>query len=548
MTKSGLLPIVLSAFAAACAGKPARAPSPSSSPPRSAAPGPSWFQQGDQATAEGNVFVCQGDGPSEDAALAAAHAVCNDKVCKLCGVEVESVVQTTETLKGVEMKRKVVERCRRFRKGEPKIVHKSSDCGPAGCVTWLSVMFSKEDEQKECAAYASEHFADPAECQRLIETFRKMTGQTAASFHTRAKLLDDAMIACKDIDVRPTPMVAALHEQLLAGMDAFESRGDRHGVAAYLYRCRPLRQQIKETPTLVGRIQLVRDYVHDRALVFDVIEALRAKDLDSVAGVARLLAAFRAAPVGERYGTPDVHFAGFLTLRDLRADLSPINQFFRDSYRPESLYHSPGIPLAGLFAKDRRVDETEWRYIFKLHTSHSCPVCVLYLLDAPDHGGAKLRDDRFFTFLNYEMAHARKSQNRRDILASSLPRDPQFMLHLRQILPPELRALLDWDFFAKRCDKAADDDDLAVVRALLPLLSASLTETPAAKVTPAYCVALPERLTYLRRKGAGLPRVDGQICACLAGPLANEGTRVFVNKSALYDLALAKALPCVQPK
>lgn len=52
--------------------------------------------------------MCQGEGPTDDAALAAAHGICNDKVCRLCGVEVESVVQTKETLKGVVMKRKVV--------------------------------------------------------------------------------------------------------------------------------------------------------------------------------------------------------------------------------------------------------------------------------------------------------------------------------------------------------------------------------------------------------------------------------------------------------
>src|SRR5450432_2725464 len=102
--------------AAACASAPADKPAGTARPaPMSASGGPAWAQTGDQASADGNIFVCQGEGATEEAALAAAHAICNDKVCKLCGVEVESVVQTTETLKGVSMQRKVVERCRRFR-------------------------------------------------------------------------------------------------------------------------------------------------------------------------------------------------------------------------------------------------------------------------------------------------------------------------------------------------------------------------------------------------------------------------------------------------
>ena len=111
--------------------------------PASASAGPTWAQAGDRTSAEGSIFVCEGEGPTEEAALAAAQAICNDKVCKLCGVEVESVVQTTETLKGVSMQRKVVERCRRFRKGEPKVRQKTTDCGAQGCATWLSMQVSR---------------------------------------------------------------------------------------------------------------------------------------------------------------------------------------------------------------------------------------------------------------------------------------------------------------------------------------------------------------------------------------------------------------------
>jgi len=559
---------------AACASAPADKPAGTARPaPMSASGGPAWAQTGDQAGADGNIFVCRGEGATEEAALAAAHAICNDKVCKLCGVEVESVVQTTETLKGVSMQRKVVERCRRFRKGEPKVRQKSTDCGPQGCVTWLSVAFSKDDEKSECSAYASEHFADPAECQRLIDAFRATKERTAASFRQRTQLLDDAMAACKDIDVRPTPLVDALHEKLYAGMDAFEFTPDRQqarleepffdttwyhsreemmrerrAADAYLTTYAPLRQQIRETPTLVDRIKLARDYVYNRALVFDVIEAAVSDNLDSSAGIARLLAALRAAPPGAQYGSLDVHFAGLYSLEKVRADIGGITQFYRQAYSPESLTWEKGIPLANLFAKDHKIDEVEWKYIFDLHKKNHCPVCVLELLETADHGGAKIRDARFFAVLDHDLSKTRRPEDRKRTVAELIPRDPQFTLHIRTLLPKDLQPALDWDFFVRRLDEAEEADDLAMVRQILPLLGATLAATENA----GGCNGLADRLGLLSKKaalaGAAPPSVDDQICACLTGPMAKEGTRNLVNKSELYDYALGRRLPCVQSK
>lgn len=542
--------------------------------PASAGPGPAWAQAGDRSTADGNLFVCQGDGPTEEAALAAAQAICNDKVCKLCGVEVESVVQTTETLKGVSMQRKVVERCRRFRKGEPKVRQKTTDCGAQGCATWLSVEFSKEDEKNECSAYAAEHFADPAECQRLIEAFRTTPGRSAASFRQRAQLLDDALAACKDIDVRPTPLVDALQQKLIAGMEVFEftpakqqarleepffdttwyhSREemmrDRRASDAYLTTYGPLVEQINETPTLTDRIKLVRDYVFNRSQVFDVVEAAEADLLDSAAGVARLLAALRAAPPGAQYGSPDVHFAGLYRLEKIRADIAGIEQFYRQAYPPASLNWERGIPLANLFAKDHRVDEVEWKYIFDLHRAHPCVVCVLKLLGTADHGGGQLRDARFFAVLDHDLPLARRPQDRKRTVAELIPRDPQYTLHLRPLLPKDLQAALDWEFFDRRLDEAEAADDLVAARQILPLLAATVSSEELGMST---CAGLGDRLALLDRQaalvGAPPPALDERICACLTGPMAREGTRVLSNKSQLYDYALGRRLPCVQSR
>ncbi len=553
---------------AACGGAPARPAGSSSS-----SGGPGWARGGDRSDSDGSVFVCEGEGSTEDAARTAAQGVCNDKVCKLCGVEVESVVQTTETLKGIEMQRSVVERCRRVRRGDPQVLHKSIDCGPGGCVAWLSVAFSKEDEKRECSSYTAEHFADPAECRRTIEAFRTTPGRDAASFRARARLLDDALAACKYIDVRPTPLVDSLHEQLFAGMDEFEftpgkqqerreqpffettwyhSRtdmmNDRRAADAYLTTYEPLRQRIRETPTLVGRIALVRDYVRDRSTVFDVVEATEASDLDSKTGVARLLAALEASPLGGHYGSVDVHFGSLYALADVHVDLSAVTRFYTASYPPEALSWAQGIPLTTLLAKDGKIDEADWSYVFTLHTKNDCGVCVLKLLDTTDHGGPAVRDARYLAFLRAGLAKARSPRDRLRFVAEYMPHDPAYMLHATTLLPPDLKPALDWDFYLRRLEVASAADDAAAVSQILPLLGASLGATPASTVSEPYCDSLGDRLQVLASKGGTFPSVGDQVCACLTGPMAGQGTRSLVNKSTLYDEALARSLPCVRPE
>ena len=100
----------------------------------------------------------------------------------------------------------------------------------------------------------------------------------------------------------------ALDEKLKAGLDTFEykpsgqyredSYDSRPFWAWYLTTDHELRQQIAESKTLLARFQLARDYLRSRALVFDVIEAVRAADWDTPAGIARLAAAMEKAPTG----------------------------------------------------------------------------------------------------------------------------------------------------------------------------------------------------------------------------------------------------------
>ncbi len=309
---------------------------------------PDWAREPDRADAKGHTFVCHGQGATEAEAQAAAAAICNDKICRVCGVEVESTLKAVETLKGVEVRRTVVERCRRVRRGDTPPRYKSAECGPKGCQVWLMVYYSKADEEAECPRYAAEKFDDPVACERAVEEFGQVTGRTAEAFRRRRDLLDEALAACARIDVRPTPALTAMHTWLVRGLDTFEyteaeqnkhSAGLRRGYAyewrgldrplwgRFLDVAKEVHDQLEVEKTFIGKLRLVRDLVHDKTLIFSIYDALALPDLDTSAGIARLLAAMEALPVGQRYGVKYfIHFHAIETLaaRKVKSDTTAI--------------------------------------------------------------------------------------------------------------------------------------------------------------------------------------------------------------------------------
>jgi hypothetical protein len=108
----------------------------------SATGGPAWATEPDRTEHGGNVFSCEAAGASEEEAFAAAKQLCSDKLCKLCGVKIESRVEVKETFKGVDMQCKVVERCTRARTREMEIRYRQSSCGPEGCRSWVQTFYS----------------------------------------------------------------------------------------------------------------------------------------------------------------------------------------------------------------------------------------------------------------------------------------------------------------------------------------------------------------------------------------------------------------------
>lgn len=488
---------------------------------------PSWANKPDASDASGRTFVCEGRGKTEAEALGAAHGICNDKICKVCGVEVESIVETKETLSGVDFQRKVIERCRRVRQGEARVERKSSDCEPEGCTAWIQIRFTKEDERRECATYAKEDFADPAACEKDIDLFARVEGRTADSFRRRAALLGAALGHCEKIDVRPTPALLALDNKLAHGMDAFEypPGPERQFPAAFLTTPAPLRRQISESKLLSERLGLARDYVANRALVFDVIEAAQADDLDTPGGIERLRAALMKAPPGGQYGSPAVHFVALFRLGRAKSDTGPIGAALRRIHPPAAFDPGQLFGLAIYFKGDGKVTAEEWDYVFAVNSS--CAPCLRVLLEASDHGG--LRAARFFS--------AWEAQPRKTFAAfKSLVgyQTPDLLLEVEPRLPEDVRAAIDWKFLRELVTRLKQPHPALLARA-----ARALGAGPADR---SGCVGLADAIERLAKAGGDPAPVRARACTCLGETLAGE-TRL-VNRSDLEAAAQRHGFGC----
>jgi hypothetical protein len=377
---------------------------------------PSWAEDGDSADDDGALFVCQGEGPDEAQAMDAARALCTAKICARCGVEVKATVETHETLEKVEVERKVVETCRRVRKSEDEIRYRQAGCGPEGCSAWLSVYYSRETEARECRAYADGNYADSGQCEALIEQFRSTPGLSAASFRARAALLSQAVVACAEIDVRPTPKLTALDEILWQGvvtpraeplarrvvddarpikerLDALAGSAAEAWKSEYAEQAYHAidRQPLLESKVFVDRIAHIRDAMLGYASIITAMEALvDAEHAPDAAHATALVRALRGLMPVAGKATPArvLAWAADEISRNPRTLALPgVKAYFMEMY-PSSA-DAVGEAVLRTFTVDGAATADEWR--FAMDEMRGCVRCATSLLDLPEHGGDATR-------------------------------------------------------------------------------------------------------------------------------------------------------------
>src|SRR5690606_31551191 len=156
-------------------------------------PRPAWAEKGDRSDAAGFEFVCSGIAENPKAAQAVAQARCNEKLCRLFGVQITAKSKVTEDLDGISAQNEVTEQCAEVRVEGRTTRYQASECGPQGCVHWFLQTYPKSAylaerkrldqpqviRQEVVIQEGDKRYRDPAACEQSLRAYGQVTGQTA---------------------------------------------------------------------------------------------------------------------------------------------------------------------------------------------------------------------------------------------------------------------------------------------------------------------------------------------------------------------------------
>jgi len=510
---------------------------------------PAWAKKGDRVSGSDHQFVCEGEGKNEKDAMQSAQSICDDKICKLCGVEIESVVQTRETLTGIEVERKVQERCRRIRVGDNKLSRKMVDCGPEGCTAWVLIDYSEAQRDRECKNLTDENYASPEECTRLIEEFKSVPGHTAASFRKRAELIESAIGACAEIDVRPTPLMQSLEEKLKIGMSHYRKGAPKYLRKYWIQDHPPMWAEYKQSPSFSQRLKILWSYLSQKPPLLEVIEHtyIDKKAFDTPEALARLFEKMKKAPKDEAYGTRDIHMIpvtriGSMLGRDhYTQDLSELNKWIRKEY-PADKIKSWGhiINIAHLFAADHVIDQEEWDWAVKLPSWRNR--ISLELLKTKQHSG-KSQVERAMEALDFMRENKRRSTLPRALTGVIPRKQPKLFLSVLERLSAQEQAEVPWKTYVHFLGSESARDRYEIPAKFLPQMESVIIRT---KYDLKACKALPRRFEFLENQGRDLKKFNEIICKCLTTYREKRSPYKGAYNRDLYGRAVREGLKCVQ--
>lgn len=499
---------------------------------------PDWARAGDQKTSGGKLFVCEGGGATEELAQRAAHGTCSAKICELCGVEVKSTVETRENLQKVSIERKVVETCRRVRKAEEEVRYKQSACGPGGCTSWLQVFFSAEAEARECKAYADGNYADPAECERLIDQFRNTPGLESAAFRARVALLDQAIIACAEIDVRPTPKLTAMDEIVWQGVvspshtpwqptaddqakpiaERVRTRQHNRAIetarehASFIYKG-IARQGLLECKIFVDKLAKVRDAMRAYASIVAVTEALAAVHytVEPKPDTTGLVAAMRdVIPLGE-LDRERMHTWVRNDLIDTKRDYPAVRDFLLATYPPPWTQWQKANRFADFFAADDTITDQEWAAIMQ---GPPCLHCLRPMVNARNHGSDAKRVARIVEAVNKIAADPVQGRNVANLVSDL---DADWLMRVESKLSAAAGpTIYTWERWKRAYDKLPPKGVEPAGDQMRKQLVARLGKQLDQSVASESCEKLDGKLELLEREGQDTRRFEAALCRCLA--------------------------------
>ncbi len=258
---------------------------------------PPWAQSGDTSNEAGFSFVCHGRSDDEAKAQALAQARCNEKLCRLFGVQITARTSVRENLEGISAESEVTEQCERVRVSGRETRNKSSECSDGSCVYWLRQTYPKRAYQEEklrlerpsvvrqevVIQEGERTYQDPAACQTALTRYSEVLGLSARDYVRRANELETALETCQGIDSRDSGLFISLNLLLTENLWSFVFAEGRGSSARSYYAAVPKDwgKRLETERFLTTRIQMVLEVV--RAAIFpmkllDATEANTQKD------------------------------------------------------------------------------------------------------------------------------------------------------------------------------------------------------------------------------------------------------------------------------
>jgi len=267
---------------------------------------PDWAAAGDSESDAGFTFVCQARAEDEETAEALARARCNEKLCRLFGVQITARTTVKENLQELTAESEVTEQCADVRAVGRKTTSKSSECTDEGCVYWVKQTYPRAaylaelERQKEPTIIRQEvvvqegdvRYRDPTACDQSLRSYAAVEGLSGAAYEARLKHLNAALKSCQGIDGRDSGLFASLNLLLTQRLFTFVfQEGTGEGLrSAFAVVKAGFSDQLLTERFLTTRIQMVRDVIRDAIFpmqLIDATEAERGKDDAAFEGLVR---------------------------------------------------------------------------------------------------------------------------------------------------------------------------------------------------------------------------------------------------------------------
>jgi hypothetical protein len=196
---------------------------------------PSWAKAGDRQTDAAFEMVCHGLAENSKTARALAQARCNEKLCRMFGVQITARSKVVENLDGVKAESEVSEQCAEVRVVARQTREHAGECGPRGCVEWILQTYPRsayEEEKKRLdkptiirqqvvIKEGDKTYRDPAACEASLRAYGAVKGLAAPAFEQRAQHLGKALHVCQDIDSRDSGLFTSLDRLLTLPLASF---------------------------------------------------------------------------------------------------------------------------------------------------------------------------------------------------------------------------------------------------------------------------------------------------------------------------------------